>query len=152
MAGEINQRAPKLLNITKIGLLALILMVGISGYLLARGEYVLVAIGMVAGIIAALAEKYRKPDIEPEIKPYQTLEMPLLTKAIRMELPELKRFCNDQQLPLFTLRVEETIHNGFPLRNQKPYRKYYTLDNGWVYHAAVPLTQEELKEIEGVKA
>ncbi len=65
---------------------------------------------------------------------YQVQEMPILKNNIRMELEELKRFC-ECGLPLFVLKVEETVHDGVPFPVHDPYCKWFTLWGEWGFYA-----------------
>lgn len=65
-----------------------------------------------------------------ELKIYSVVEIPIDPRVftIRMEKTELQRFCKEQNLPLFSLEVEQTIRGPvwIPSEVKRPYVKYFT--------------------------
>ncbi len=81
-----------------------------------------------------------------EISEYEVLDMPLGAKSIRMELDELRRFCAEYNLPLFTLKVEKHLSGPTEYPLQKPYHKHFTLKWDWCLWA-VDKSEEQGREV-----
>lgn len=66
---------------------------------------------------------------------YEVQETPIFINTIRMEIDWLKLFCNDRSLPLFCLKVEETIHGGISFPVKEPYKEFFTIYQEWIFYA-----------------
>ncbi len=85
------------------------------------------------------------PPKKSDSESYTVLEMPIGLKSIRMELAELKRFCNQYHLPLFSLKVEEHVQNSISFPLERPWKKYFTLKWDWCLWASEPVEGTEKK-------
>lgn len=69
-------------------------------------------------------------DLTTELKIYSVVEIPIDPRVftIKMEKTELQRFCKEQNLPLFSLEVEQTLLGParIPSEVKRPYVKYFT--------------------------
>lgn len=76
---------------------------------------------------------------------FDILEMPLRDPkmSVRMELAELKRFRRGNGMPLFCLKVEETVHDGVPFPVQTPYHKYFTVYRDWCFYAVERIPKQD---------
>lgn len=83
-----------------------------------------------------------KEDKETNSESFAVLEMPIGLKSIRMDVAELRRFCNEYGLPVFCISPEEQVINGvgFPLQNR--YRKLFTLKWDWCLFAVEKLEEK----------
>lgn len=72
---------------------------------------------------------------------YNVLSAPVI-KAIRMERGELERLCNEKSLPLFHLKVEETVEMGIA-QPCKPYMKHFTIYEGQWFTSTEKIEEEE---------
>lgn len=52
-----------------------------------------------------------------------------VVESIKMERGELERLCHEHNLPLFYMKVEETVKMGI-VEPCKPYMKYFTIYEG----------------------
>ena len=82
---------------------------------------------------------------------FDVQEAPLVNNEVRMDLEELSLFCKRQnhELPLFRLKVEETIQGfvRFPVKN--PHYKYFTIWNNWMFYSTKSIDTKEPVEMEG---
>jgi len=86
-----------------------------------------------------------KEESNTDSESYAVLEMPVGLNSIRMPLAELKRFCKEYKLPIFTLKVEVTINHGLDIPLANPYRKYFTLKWDWCLYAAEKIDEPEVR-------
>lgn len=75
---------------------------------------------------------------------YKVISAPVV-EPVRMEREELERLCHEKRIPLFHLKVEETVSMGI-VQPCKPYMKYFT-----IYEQQWFTATEKIEEKEGAQ-